>query len=60
MLPFKLYPSFIPRHQFKKLELTLKAHCRLAPTLRAKVFRVIFRVPMKVLKVNFTNINKEP
>lgn len=56
MLPIKLYPSFIPRHTYKKLELTLKAHCRLPTNLRAKYMKVTFRFPPKVNKVFFTNI----
>jgi hypothetical protein len=57
MLPIKLYPSFIPRHSFKKLELTLKAHCRLPTNLRAKFLKVSFKFPLKVNKVYFSNLN---
>mmetsp|Transcript_14734 Transcript_14734/g.14340 ORF Transcript_14734/g.14340 Transcript_14734/m.14340 type:complete len:164 (+) Transcript_14734:760-1251(+) len=57
MLPIKLYPSFIPRHTYKKLELTLKAHCRLPQNLRAKTLRVTFKFPAKVQRVFFTNQN---
>lgn len=29
MLPLKLYPTFIARQEFNKLDLTLKVSCRL-------------------------------
>lgn len=57
MLPIKLYPSFIPRHNYKKLELTLNCHCRLPTTLRCKWLKISFTFPTKVQKIFFTNIN---
>jgi hypothetical protein len=59
MLPIKLYPSFIARHNYKKLELTLKVENRLPESSRAKWLRVSFKFPMKVHKVNFTNLQQE-
>eukprot|EP00347_Sterkiella_histriomuscorum_P011909 403370632 len=59
MLPIKLYPSFIPRHNYKKLELTLKVSCRLSPNLRCKFLKVSFQFPSKVHKINFTNMQQD-
>ena len=36
MLPVKLYPTFVARQDFNKLDLTLKANCRLPANLRIK------------------------
>ena len=51
MLPVKLYPTFIPRQDFSKLDLTLKANCRLPTNLRIKEMRCYFRAPESVLRV---------
>jgi len=51
MLPVKLYPTFVPRQEFSKLDLTLKANCRLPNNLRLKEMRVYFRAPESVLRV---------
>jgi hypothetical protein len=51
MLPVKLYPTFIPRQEFNKLDLTLKANCRLPTNLRIKEMKVFFRAPENVLRV---------
>lgn len=59
MLPIKLYPTFTARHNVKKLELTIKAENRLMDTQRAKYMRVSFKFPMKIHKVNFTNLSQE-
>ncbi len=56
MLPVKIYPSYIPKHNLKKMMFTLKAHCRLPDTLRCKWFKVTFLVPTKVNKVSFSNV----
>ena len=56
MLPIKIYPSFVARHTYKKLELTLKVENRLPEQLRAKYMKLSFKFPMKVHKVNFTNL----
>ena len=44
MLPLKLYPTFIARPEFCKLDLTLKVSCRLPANLRIKELVVKFRV----------------
>lgn len=59
MLPIKLYPSFTARHSVKKLELTLKVENRLPESQRAKWMRISFKFPMRVHKVNFTNLQQE-
>ena len=51
MLPLKLYPTFIARQEFNKLDLTLKASCRLPANLRIKELTVRFRVPDTVVRV---------
>jgi len=51
MLPLKLYPTFIARQEFNKLDLTLKASCRLPANLRIKELTVKFRVPDTVVRV---------
>lgn len=51
MLPVKLYPTFVPRQEFSKLDLTLKANCRLPTNLRVKEMKVFFRAPDSVLRV---------
>jgi len=56
MLPFKFFPTFLPKHSVGKLEVTLKAQCKLPETQRAKYFRVTFIVPPTVTKVWFTNL----
>ena len=59
MLPIKLYPSFTARHSVKKLELTLKVENRLPEAQRAKWMRISFKFPMRVHKVNFTNLQQD-
>ena len=51
MLPLKLYPTFVARQEFNKLDLTLKANCRLPANLRIKELTVRFRVPDTVVRV---------
>jgi hypothetical protein len=51
MLPLKLYPTFIARPEFNKLDLTLKASNRLPVNLRIKELTVRFRVPDTVDRV---------
>jgi hypothetical protein len=51
MLPLKLYPTFIARQEFDKLDLTLKVNCRLPSSLRIKELLVRFRVPSSVQRV---------
>jgi len=51
MLPIKLYPTFVARQEFSKLDLTIKANCRLPANLRIKEMRVRFRAPESVVKV---------
>ena len=50
-LPIKLYPTFIARQEFYKLDLTLKANCRLPAHLRIKEMRVRFKAPPQILRV---------
>jgi hypothetical protein len=45
MLPLKMYPTFGLRPEFNKIDLTLKASCRLPTKLRIKEMKVVFRVP---------------
>ena len=56
MLPIKLYPTFVARHQYKKLELTLRVENRLPENMRAKFMKISFKFPMKVHKVSFPNL----
>ena len=58
MLPLKLYPTFIARQEFNKLDLTLKANCRLPAYLRIKELTVRFRVPDSVVRVFIHDRNK--
>lgn len=51
MVPLKLYPTFIARQEFNKLDLTLKATCKLPPNLRIKEMKVFFRAPPQILRV---------
>lgn len=51
MLPLKLYPTFISRQEFNKLDVTIKASCRLPQNLRLKELKVRFRVPEAVQRV---------
>lgn len=51
MLPLKLYPTFVSRQEFNKLDLSLKASCRLPANLRIKELKIRFRVPDTVTKV---------
>ena len=51
MLPLKMYPTFIARQEFYKLDLTLKVSCRLPSNLRIKELQIKFRVPDTVTKV---------
>ena len=60
MLPLKIYPTFIARQEFNKLDLTLKASCRLPSTLRIKELVVKFRVPNNVTKVFIHEKNLPP
>jgi hypothetical protein len=60
MLPLKIYPTFIARQEFNKLDLTLKASCRLPSTLRIKDLVVKFRVPPNVMKVFIHEKNLPP
>lgn len=45
MLPLKVYPTFGLRPEFNKIDLNLKANCRLPTKLRIKEMKVHFRVP---------------
>lgn len=58
MLPLKIYPTFVPRQEFFKLDVTLKANCRLPANLRLKTLTVKFRVPESVTKVYIHDRNK--
>jgi hypothetical protein len=60
MLPLKLYPTFIARPEFCKLDLTLKVSCRLPANLRIKELVVKFRVPECVSKVFIHEKNMPP
>jgi len=60
MLPLKIYPTFIARQEFGKLDLTLKASCRLPSNLRIKELIVRFRVPESVTKVFIHEKNLPP
>ena len=51
MLPIKLYPTFVARQDFNKLDLTLKANCRLPANLRVKEMKISFRAPENILRV---------
>jgi hypothetical protein len=53
MLPLKMYPTFSMRPEFNKIDLVLKANCRLPTKLRIKEMIVRFRVPVNVSKVYF-------
>ena len=53
MLPLKVYPTFGLRPEFNKIDLNLKANCRLPTKLRIKEMKVFFRVPKSVTKVFF-------
>jgi len=60
MLPLKMYPTFVSRQEFYKLDLTLKANCRLPTNLRIKDLKVRFRVPDTVTKVFIHEKNMPP
>ncbi len=47
------------RHAVKKLELTIKIENKLPENLRAKTMKLSFKFPMKVHKVNFTNLPQQ-
>jgi len=51
MLPLKMYPTFVARQEFYKLDLTLKVSCLLPSNLRIKELQLKFRVPDTVTKV---------
>lgn len=53
MLPIKLYPTFIARQEFKKLDLNLKLFNKLPQNLRCKALTVTFRVPEHIQRVFF-------
>ena len=53
MLPLKMYPTFGLRPEYNKIDLTLKASCRLPTKLRIKEMKVVFRIPETVSKVFF-------
>lgn len=53
MLPVKLYPTFMARQDYRKLELTLKVFNKLPPNLRCKSLTITFRVPENVQRVYF-------
>jgi hypothetical protein len=59
MLPLKLYPTFVARQEFNKLDLTLKANCRLPTQLRLKELTVRFRVPEFVTRVYIHEKNQK-
>lgn len=50
-LPVKLYPTFVARQDFYKLDLTLRANCRLPAHLRIKEMTVRFKAPPQILRV---------
>ena len=50
-LPIKLFPTFVARQEFSKLDLTLRANCRLPTNLRVKQMVVRFKAPLQVLRV---------
>lgn len=50
-LPIKLYPTFVARQEFHKLDLTLRANCRLPAHLRVKEMTVRFKAPPQILRV---------
>mmetsp|Transcript_17032 Transcript_17032/g.22934 ORF Transcript_17032/g.22934 Transcript_17032/m.22934 type:complete len:119 (-) Transcript_17032:834-1190(-) len=50
-LPVKLYPTFVARQEFHKLDLTLRANCRLPAHLRVKQMVVRFKAPPQILRV---------
>ena len=56
MLPFKFFPTFLPKHTISKMDVYLKVTCKLPETNRAKYLRVIFVVPHTVTKVWFSNM----
>lgn len=60
MLPLKVYPTFVARQEFNKLDLTLKASCRLPANLRIKEMVIRFRVPDSVTKVYIHEKNMPP
>lgn len=51
MLPIKLYPTFVAKQEFSKLDLNLKVNCRLPTNLRIKAMKVIFKAPIAVTSV---------
>lgn len=51
MLPVKLYPTFVAKQEFSKLDLSLKVNCRLGTNLRIKNMRVVFKAPIAVTQV---------
>ena len=61
MLPLKIYPTFGLRQEFHKIDIMLKANCRLPAKLRIKEMKIHFRVPETVTKVFFhTNADGVP
>lgn len=50
-LPVKLFPTFVARQEFYKLDLTLRANCRLPSHLRVKEMKVRFKAPPQILRV---------
>ena len=58
MLPLKIYPTFVARQEFYKLDVSLKANCRLPTNLRLKTLTVRFRVPEAVSKVYIHDRNR--
>ena len=53
MLPIKLYPTFIARQEYRKLDLNLKLFNKLPQNLRCKALTVTFRVPEGIQRVYF-------
>lgn len=53
MLPVKVYPTFIPKPAYKKMDLTLKASCRLPTNLRIKEMKLTFNCPESVIRTFF-------
>ena len=51
MLPLKIFPTFLTRQEFNKLDLTLKACCVLPNNLRIKEMKLFFRAPPQILRV---------
>jgi AP-4 complex subunit mu-1 len=53
MLPIKVFPTFIARQQYRKLDLNLKVFNKLPANLRCKGLTITFRVPANVERVYF-------